>query len=193
MSDARASGRTVPRWLRVAMAAIGSDDLRRDVERLDDARFRRSPAVAAVVVLRLKQAADTATGLRRFAMRVVSLPLTFVSIVVAIDIPPTARIGGGFVINHFGGIFFESTVVMGADCSVCQGVTVGNRVPGGPTPVIGDRVEIGAYAQILGGVSIGDGARIGAMTVVLHDVPAGATVVGNPARQVAPRAPEDRG
>jgi serine O-acetyltransferase len=51
-------------------------------------------------------------------------------------------------------------------------------------PVIGDDVELGAYAQVLGGVRIGDGARIGAMTVVLTDVPAGATVVGNPARSM---------
>ena len=166
------------------MALIGSDALRADVDRLDDARFRRSPAVAALVVLRLKQAGDTATGPRRLVLRAVALPLFLVPVGLAIDIPSSARIGGGFVINHFGGIFFESTVVMGVDCSICQGVTIGNRVPGGPTPVIGDRVAIGAYAQILGGVTIGDDARIGAMTVVLDDVAAGATVVGNPAREV---------
>ena len=62
------------------------------------------------------------------------------------------------------------------------GVTIGDRVAGGPVPVIEDDVEIGAYAQILGGVRIGRGARVGAMSVVLQDVPPGATAVGNPAR-----------
>jgi len=65
-----------------------------------------------------------------------------------------------------------------------QGVTIGNRHPDGPVPVIGDNVELGAYAQVLGGVRIGDNARIGAMSVVLCDVPDGATAVGAPARVI---------
>jgi len=63
-----------------------------------------------------------------------------------------------------------------------QGVTIGNRREGGPVPVIGDNVEFGAYAQVLGGVRVGDNCRIGAMSVVLSDVPDGATAVGAPAR-----------
>ena len=66
-----------------------------------------------------------------------------------------------------------------------QGVTIGNRREDGPVPVIGDNVEFGAYAQVFGGVHVGDGSKIGAMSVVLHDVPAGATVVGAPAKVVA--------
>ena len=62
-----------------------------------------------------------------------------------------------------------------------HGVTIGERVEGGPAPVVEDGVDIGAYAQILGGVTIGRGARIGAMSVVLADVPPGAAAVGNPA------------
>ena len=73
------------------------------------------------------------------------------------------------------------------------------RERNGPTPVIGDDVFIGAYAQILGGVRIGDGAKIGALSVVLDDVPAGATAVGIPARivrgdtQPAPTVANGRG
>jgi serine O-acetyltransferase len=66
-----------------------------------------------------------------------------------------------------------------------QGVTIGNRHDDGPVPVIGDNVEFGAYAQVLGGVRIGNNCRIGAMSVVLDDVPEGATVVGVPARVVS--------
>jgi serine acetyltransferase len=58
-----------------------------------------------------------------------------------------------------------------------QGVTIGVRVDDGPVPVLGDHVDLGAYAQILGGVRIGHHAKIGAMSVVLCDVPDGATAV----------------
>ena len=56
-----------------------------------------------------------------------------------------------------------------------QGVTIGNRREGGPVPVLGDDVELGAYAQVLGGVQLGHGCKVGAMSVVLDDVPPGAT------------------
>ncbi|MDX6636632.1 MAG: serine O-acetyltransferase, partial [Solirubrobacterales bacterium] len=84
----------------------------------------------------------------------------------------------------FGGIFVASGVRIGAGCTLRQGVTIGNRVDGGPVPALGDQVELGAYAQVLGGVRIGDGCRIGALSVVLDDVPDGATAVGAPARVI---------
>jgi serine O-acetyltransferase len=83
---------------------------------------------------------------------------------------------------HFGNIFVNPDSVLGANCTLRQGVTIGNRVEGGPSPVLGDDVEVGAYAQILGGIKVGRGAKVGAMSVVLVDVPDGATAVGNPAR-----------
>jgi serine O-acetyltransferase len=94
-------------------------------------------------------------------------------------------IGPGLRIHHFGNIFIHSDVKIGSHCILRQGVTIGNRVAGGPVPVIGDHVEFGAYAQVLGGIKIGDGARIGAMSVVLQDVPAGATAVGIPSRIIS--------
>ena len=66
-------------------------------------------------------------------------------------------------------------------------MTIGNREAGGPTPVLEDDVELGAYAQILGGVRVGKGAKVGAMSVVLQDVPPGATAVGIPARIILPK------
>ena len=63
-----------------------------------------------------------------------------------------------------------------------QGVTIGNRFGGGPVPVLEDDVELGAYAQVLGGIRIGRGAKVGAMSVVLGDVSPGSTAVGIPAR-----------
>ena len=75
-------------------------------------------------------------------------------------------------------------VQIGRNCTLRQGVTIGNRAADGPVPVIGDDVEFGAYAQVLGAVRIGNGCRIGALSVVLCDVPDGATAVGVPARIV---------
>jgi serine O-acetyltransferase len=104
-----------------------------------------------------------------------------------ISLPKSCIIGKGLRIWHFGGIFINGDAVIGENCTLRQGVTIGNRHEGGPSPVIGDNVEFGAYAQVLGGVHIGSRCRIGAMTVVLTDMPPGSVVVGQPARIVARR------
>ena len=97
-----------------------------------------------------------------------------------LDIPPSVEIGPGLYIPHPVG-----TVVMakrvGANVSLISGITIGMRAT--PVfPVIGDDVFIGAGARILGGITVGAGASIGANAVVLKDVPPGATAVGVPAR-----------
>jgi serine O-acetyltransferase len=102
--------------------------------------------------------------------------------ITGISIPKSVCVGPGLRIHHFGNIFVHADTVIGANCTLRQGVTIGNREAGGPVPVIEDDVEFGAYAQVLGGVRLGRGARIGAMSVILCDVPAGATAVGIPAR-----------
>jgi serine O-acetyltransferase len=107
---------------------------------------------------------------------------------VGVSLPKAAQIGPGLRIWHFGGIFMHPDVVIGANCTLRQGVTIGNREAGGPVPVLGDDVDVGAYAQLLGGIRIGHGAKIGAMSVVLCDVPDGATAVGSPARVIPPAA-----
>ena len=105
-----------------------------------------------------------------------------VETITGISLPLGVDIGPGLRIHHFGGIFIHNDAVIGAGCTLRQGVTIGDRRVGGPAPVREDDVDVGAYAQILGGVRIGRGARIGAMSVVLADVPPGATAVGIPAR-----------
>lgn len=110
--------------------------------------------------------------------------LTFrlIETVTGISLPKSVRIGPGLRIWHFGGIFIHPDTEIGANCTLRQGVTIGNREEGGPVPVLGDDVELGANAQLLGGIQIGNGCKIGAMSVVLCDVPDGATAVGAPAR-----------
>lgn len=105
-----------------------------------------------------------------------------VETISGVSIPKGAEIGPGLRIWHFGNVIVNEGAVVGANCTMRHGVTIGNRAEGGPCPVIGDGVDIGAYAQILGGITVGDGARIGAMSLVIKDVPGGATAVGVPAR-----------
>lgn len=104
-----------------------------------------------------------------------------------IGIPKSVCIGPGLRIWHFGNIFIHSNVVIGSNCTLRQGVTIGNRYNDDRVPVIGDNVEFGAYAQVLGEIRVGNNCKIGAMSVVLCDVPDGATAIGIPARIVPGR------
>ena len=101
-----------------------------------------------------------------------------------ISLLKSAAIGPGLRIWHFGNIFVHSDVRIGARCTLRHGVTIGNRHEDGPVPVVGDDVDFGAYAQVLGGVRIGNNCRLGAMALVLTDVPDFATAVGVPARVI---------
>ncbi|HEY1057339.1 MAG TPA: serine acetyltransferase [Limnobacter sp.] len=119
---------------------------------------------------------------RRIHNRLYWLCYRVVETLTGIGLPKAATVGGGLRIWHFGGIFIHPRVVMGRNCTLRQGVTIGDKGDNGAVPTIGQGVDFGAYAQVLGPVHVGDGAVIGAMAVVVKDVPAGATVVGNPAR-----------
>ena len=112
------------------------------------------------------------------------LSFRFIETITGISLPKAASIGGGLRIWHFGSIFINHQVMMGKNCTLRHGVTIGNREEDGPVPIIGNNVDFGAYAQVLGGITIGDNCKIGAMSLVLCDVPSGATAVGVPARIV---------
>lgn len=103
------------------------------------------------------------------------------------EIHPAAVAGPGFCLVHSTGVVIGAGVRIGADARLHHGVTLG--VPGGvrdtfTDPVLGERVMIGAYAVVLGALTVGDDAKIGANAVVRDDVPAGATAVGVPARVI---------
>jgi serine O-acetyltransferase len=93
-----------------------------------------------------------------------------------------ADFGPGFVLVHSQGVVINTSVRGGRNVIVEHQVTIGAEK--GASPIIGDNVFIGAGAKVLGGVTIGSGAKVGANAVVVDDVPAGATVVGVPARVV---------
>lgn len=112
------------------------------------------------------------------------LAFRLVETVTGVSLPKSAIIGPGLRVWHFGNIFVHPEARIGANCTLRQGVTIGNRHVDGPVPVLGDNVELGAYTQILGGVKIGNNCRIGAMTVVLQDMPDGSTAVGAASRLI---------
>jgi serine O-acetyltransferase len=122
---------------------------------------------------------------RRTHERVHRLLHLTMRVLTGIELPSTVEIGPGLRIYHQGAITFNAGVKVGARCRIRQGVTIGVRERDGDVPTIGDDVFIGSFAQILGAVSVGDGANIGAGAVVLSDVPAGATAVGVPARVIS--------
>jgi serine O-acetyltransferase len=107
----------------------------------------------------------------------------FWSIVTAADIPINCQIGEGLLIPHPTGIVIHPEAVIGPNCLIFSGVTIGSRNRGVPT--LGAHVDIGTGAKILGAVRIGDHAVIGANAVVVSDVRAGAVVVGVPARELS--------
>lgn len=111
-------------------------------------------------------------------------------IATGIELPCGTTIGQRFRIDHFGGIIISGDAVFGDDCIVRNGVTVGLRHTGERgSPVLGDRVDIGAGAKILGPITIGDDVSIGANAVVIQDVPSNSIAVGVPAR-ILPRRPK---
>jgi serine O-acetyltransferase len=104
--------------------------------------------------------------------------------VYGIDLPYTVKLGRRVIIEHQGAIIVHGGCEIGDDCILRQGVTLGNRYLDRPleAPVLGDRVNVGAGAKILGKVHLGDDVNIGANAVVLKDVSAGETAVGIPAK-----------
>lgn len=111
----------------------------------------------------------------------------FVQIITGIELPCEATIGRNFVIDHFGGIIVSGYAQFGDNCRIRNGVVVGlRRVEEKYAPVVGNNVDIGAGAKLLGPIRIGNNVVIGANAVVLCDVPDDSIAAGVPA-QIKPR------
>ena len=120
--------------------------------------------------------------------RVISATSRFLT---GIEIHPAATIGERFFIDHGMGVVIGETAKIGQNVTMYHGVTLGGTslVSGIRHPQVGNNVIIGAGAQLLGPIHVGDNARIGSNAVVVKDVDAGATMVGIPARSVAEKVP----
>lgn len=105
-----------------------------------------------------------------------------------IEIHPQAKIGKNLFIDHGTGVVIGQTAVIGDDCTIYQGVTLGGKGKEGAGekrhPTIGNNVIVGAYAQVLGNITIGDYVRIGANAVVTKPVEDHAVMAGNPAKRI---------
>ncbi len=107
-------------------------------------------------------------------------------LLTGIEIHPAARIGRGLFIDHGMGVVIGETAELGDDVTLYQGVTLGGTgfACGKRHPTVEDNVTIGSGAKLLGPIRVGHGSKIGANSVVIHDVPPNSTVVGNPGHPV---------
>jgi len=107
-------------------------------------------------------------------------------LLTGIEIHPAAQIGRGLFIDHGMGVVIGETAEIGDDVTLYQGVTLGGTgfSCGKRHPTVEDNVTIGSGAKLLGPIRVGHGSKIGANSVVIHDVPANSTVVGNPGHPV---------
>ena len=142
------------------------------------------PGVQAVALHRLAHALWSRGW--RFGPRFISYVARWIT---NVDIHPGARIGARFFIDHGAGVVIGETAEIGDDVTLYHGVTLGGTSwnPGKRHPTLGHGVVVGAGAKILGPITVGEGARVAANSVVIEPVPSGATVVGIPGRVVAPR------
>jgi serine O-acetyltransferase len=146
------------------------------------------PAVWAIASYRLSN-----WLYRNKPMMLIRIPLKLVSfvirkfciVVMEMDLDPKATIGGGLYIGHIGGVHINPGAVLGQNCDVAHRVTIGASAMGRQgIPMVGNGVYIGTGATLVGKIKIGDGAKIAANTLVMTNVPAGATVMGVPGRVV---------
>lgn len=119
----------------------------------------------------------------KFIARCISQVVRFFT---GIEIHPGAKIGKGLLIDHGMGVVIGETAVIGNDCTIYQGVTLGGtgKETGKRHPTLGNNVMVGSGAKVLGPFTVGDNSKIAAGAVVLNAVPPGSTCVGVPARIV---------
>lgn len=120
--------------------------------------------------------------LRKVFSMIYKVLFKLIQIITGIELPAEVNIGKNFVIDHFGGIVISGYASFGDDCRIRNGVVVGLKNINQPiAPIIGNRVDIGAGAKLLGPIKIGNDVIIGANAVVINDVPNNSIAVGVPA------------
>ncbi len=179
MPGLRLIARTAAEVRRDVNAAKSRDPAARDVGTLEI--LATWPGVHALLAHRLAHAlCDAGVPLLPRAIAALARAVT------GIEIHPAATIGEGFFIDHGMGVVIGETSEIGSDVTLYQGVTLGGTgfATGKRHPTVQDNVTIGSGAKLLGPITVGHGSKIGANSVVIHDVPANSTVVGNPGHPV---------
>lgn len=146
------------------------------------------PAIWSIASYRLGNWLHTAkpNPVLRIPLKFISFLLTkFCLIFMEMDIDPQATIGGGLYIGHIGGVHINPDAILGRNCNLTHRITIGASAMGrSGIPVVGDDVYIGTGAVLVGKIKVGSGAKIAANTLVMTNVPEGATVMGVPGRIV---------
>jgi serine O-acetyltransferase len=165
-----------------------------------DAALERDPAATSALEVVLTYPGFQARQLHRLAHALwrLGVPLVprlmshFNRAVTGIEIHPAARIGEGLFIDHGMGVVIGETAEIGDDVTLYQGVTLGgsSRLREKRHPTLRDGVVVGAHAQLIGAIEVGEGSRVGAGSVVVTSVPPYSTVVGVPGRSVGVRYPD---
>jgi serine O-acetyltransferase len=131
--------------------------------------------------------------LRKILSFIYKVLFKIVQITTGIELPCEVEIGRNFIIDHFGGIVISGYAKFGDNCRIRNGVVVGlRRVEDKRAPIVGNNVDIGSGAKLLGPIRIGNNVLIGANAVVMIDVPDNSIAVGVPA-VVKPRGMSDAG
>ncbi len=170
------------------------DNFFRDIARYKSRGYRGkelwlNPAVWAIGWYRLGNWVNTS---KPFIL--IRIPLKLISyfgnkwceVFMEMCIDPQASIGPGFYVGHIGGVHINPGAVLGSNCDLAHRVTIGTSAMGRlGSPVIGNNVYIGTGATLVGKIKVGDGAKIAANTLVITNVPAGATVMGVPGRVIS--------
>jgi len=124
------------------------------------------------------------------ALPIITIYRVLVQWILGVDIPAETHIGAGLRLYHGQALVVNGRVRIGRDCTLRHCTTIGSKVLAngkeGPSPILGDRVDVGSNAVIIGDITIGNDVVIGAGSVVVHNVPSGTVVAGNPARILHP-------
>ena len=155
-----------------------------DWSRENKAFFCWNPSCALLASIRSYQAAADGHSLIRYLQKKIAIIRhVFWSVITGADIPINTKIGGGLLIPHPNGIVIHADAIIGVNCLIFQQVTIGSK-DDSPPPIIGGHVDIGAGAKLIGQITVGNHAKIGANAVVLINVPAEKSAVGIPAKIV---------
>lgn len=145
----------------------------------------KEPSIVLIILFRVAQRINKIWYPLKLICNIFIIPIyKFYSIFLGISIPRRCKIGQGLIIFHYGAIALNPLVEIGDNCTIRQGVTIGNRRTNIDVPKIGNNVDIGAGAVIIGDIKIGNNVGIGANAVVLKDVPDDSIAVGNPAKNL---------
>lgn len=162
--------------------------------------FDRDPAARNTFEVITTYPGVHAVLIHRLAHRLWNIKLYWLARVISnisrlltgIEIHPGARIGRRFFIDHGMGVVIGETAIIGDDCTLYHGVTLGGTSweKGKRHPTLGNNVVVGAGAKVLGPINIGSGARVGSNAVVVKPVPENTTVIGVPGRMINPATDE---